>query len=131
MSRFTEKTEIPRKEFPHWPEHCNCGKQTLLAVMVVYDDRGQLHHGAFTDFATTNREGKRRLRDPYTFARWDAFCEDHTPASQHFTEMIDAKIQAEGLARDSTESPQVYQARMAQTMRHNAARLLSKGKRRA
>lgn len=70
--------EVPTNAVPHWPKQCQlCGAATDVALLTVYDDRGQPHRGAFSQFGYKDKMGDWLLSKPYTYANWVTRCAEH------------------------------------------------------
>ena len=71
-------TEVPTNVVPHWPQQCQlCAAKTDVALLVVYDDAGHTHRGAFSEFGYKDKAGAWLLNKPYTYASWVTRCCDH------------------------------------------------------
>ena len=72
------KTEVPTNSVPHWPQQCQlCGSETAVALVIVYDDSGTCHRGAFTQFGRIDKTRAWVLNNPYTYSGWLTRCANH------------------------------------------------------
>ena len=80
MSKYKSSaiTEVPTNAVPHWPKHRHlCGADTAVALLIVYDDAGQTHRGAFSQFGYKDKSGDWLLHNPFTYAYWVTRCTTH------------------------------------------------------
>lgn len=78
MVDFKGRNEIPTATVPNPPTQCNCGNPVDFVSLSVYDDRGQVHTGSFSDYGYKkgNGSGGRslHLKGDYTYAHWNGVC---------------------------------------------------------
>ena len=89
MDKFKSETltEVPTSKIPPVPKKCDqCENDSDLITITVYDERGQTHTGAFSEYGY--KKNGNHLKDGYTYAHWNSVCSEHKRKDEAHTKLL-------------------------------------------